>query len=346
MATPAAGDPDEQTAFNPKVKCCTYLPELPNFLVGMALADMGEDALLGRTSLTHRIQRGIAVSPLGLGGEASYSLVYEAGKNLFGQSTELLCPHYVDSGGGHCGIWRYRNAVCATWFCKHERGQVGRSFWSDVKAVFGFAEQELAVWCVLQSDLDVDAVHKTLGELRPSTGVRLEREHLKSKRAAHYSTIWKNYLGREEEFYRTCAARVEALSWAEVLRIGGPMLDARSQIVRRAYEHLTSFQRPHRLRMADVSARRMQEAFVRVSTYSVTDQLLLQRELLDVLAEFDGRPADLVFRELEENGITLQDDLVRRLVDFGVLEDSRPGNMPPAVNIGEQAIGSVRAQCP
>lgn len=43
-----AGDPPASSTlfFHPQVKCCTYLPRLPNFLVGRLLADDGAAALL------------------------------------------------------------------------------------------------------------------------------------------------------------------------------------------------------------------------------------------------------------------------------------------------------------
>ena len=37
--------------FEPSTKCCTFLPELPNFLVGAMLADTDPAAAEGRASV-------------------------------------------------------------------------------------------------------------------------------------------------------------------------------------------------------------------------------------------------------------------------------------------------------
>src|SRR4051795_2370550 len=54
--------------FDRATKCCTYIPELFNFLVGRVLADDSEDpvARRGRASVVERIRCSDGVSPLGL----------------------------------------------------------------------------------------------------------------------------------------------------------------------------------------------------------------------------------------------------------------------------------------
>src|SRR5215813_7928721 len=44
--------------FNPRTKCCTYLPELPNFLVGRILADSDPQSAAGRATVEARLQAG------------------------------------------------------------------------------------------------------------------------------------------------------------------------------------------------------------------------------------------------------------------------------------------------
>src|SRR5436190_17528101 len=56
----------EGHGFNPETKCCTYLPRLWNFLVGGVLDDPHADAVKGRSTVEARIDRGVAVTPLGL----------------------------------------------------------------------------------------------------------------------------------------------------------------------------------------------------------------------------------------------------------------------------------------
>src|SRR5438132_6724241 len=102
-------------SFHPELKCCTYVPELPNFLVGRILSDADPCGTAGRASLVARICDGVAVTPLGVGRSPSLERLYsQSGSDLFGRSAELRCPHYQPDSG-RCGIWRHRNATCATW---------------------------------------------------------------------------------------------------------------------------------------------------------------------------------------------------------------------------------------
>src|SRR5688572_26984504 len=119
---------DRGTTFDPSVKCCTFMPNLANYLVGMILSDESDALRRGRESLRARIRDGSSASPTRVAMRNDYRLVYEAG-NAFGRSPALRCPHYIDERGGFCGIWPYRNSICSTWFCKHVRGGAGQRMW-------------------------------------------------------------------------------------------------------------------------------------------------------------------------------------------------------------------------
>src|SRR5947208_9693702 len=81
-AQPAAAAP----FFDPSTKCCTYLPVLPNFLVGRMLTDDSPEFTRGRVTLEARLAEGIAVTPLGIGRGAEYELLYAtSGKSFFGR---------------------------------------------------------------------------------------------------------------------------------------------------------------------------------------------------------------------------------------------------------------------
>jgi len=58
----AAAAPSSPDYFNPQTKCCTYLPQLPNFLVGRILADETPEMERGRASVGQRIHKGVAAA--------------------------------------------------------------------------------------------------------------------------------------------------------------------------------------------------------------------------------------------------------------------------------------------
>src|SRR4051812_29785332 len=88
--------------FDPHTKCCTYVPELFNFLVGRVLADESADpvARRGRKSVVKRIRDADGVTPLGLGRPRAHLSLYRQSSDAFGHAQSMRCPHYVDEAGG------------------------------------------------------------------------------------------------------------------------------------------------------------------------------------------------------------------------------------------------------
>src|SRR5690242_21120635 len=81
--------------FRPDAKCCTYVPALPNFLVGRILADRSPNAARGRASIQQRMTEGVGGTPIGLAMPPEYALLYSNAEDAFGRSHELLCPHFL-----------------------------------------------------------------------------------------------------------------------------------------------------------------------------------------------------------------------------------------------------------
>jgi hypothetical protein len=319
---PSEGEPGEGYFFHPRTKCCTYLPELPNFLVGRVLLDEDPAAARGRATLEARLEHGKA-SPLGLMLPRSYQLWYQSGKErLFGRALSMRCPHYLEAEGGLCGIWRHRNAVCSTWFCKHERGLVGLRFWKALSRLLAAVERSLSRYCLLRIGLEDEA----LEQLFPSTGPMTAKEEplgpadvdgepdLELRRA-----LFGRYFGRERDFYRECARLVAQLSWGEVLAIGGPELELFAHRARRAYQDLISEELPSPLEVGRFEISGLSAESARFTSYSPYDPLEVPRALLEVLPHFDGRPTEEVLQGLAEEGFEVEEALVRRLADFEIL---------------------------
>ncbi len=126
--------------FDPQVKCCTYMPSLPNFQAGRALLVGGEAGDRVRARMAQGRPTATWLHP----SEAEDAL-YDAHRHAFGATRDVLCPYA--SGQGTCTIWPYRNAVCATWFCRHDDGPTGAAMWDAAVELFHFAEGGAAVWC-------------------------------------------------------------------------------------------------------------------------------------------------------------------------------------------------------
>ncbi len=323
MLPPVGGSALEANHFfSPNAKCCTYMPALPNFLAGRILADKQDDMLRGRESILARLQQIEAATPLWLDKSLTNDFKYSNRRPYFGQLDDMVCPHYIDEEGGLCSIWRHRNAVCSTWYCKHTRGDVGLQFWTSLRDLFIAIESELAKWCALELGIPPETL-KAFGqqEAREHTIRQLEIEQqLPAKTNVTHQKIWGDWYGRETEYYIECARLVERLSWAEVLDICGPDVNALQRLAQQACQEHQSDALPEHLRLGDFSVISMHPEYSLVASYLAYDALKLPRAVMDLLTYFDGRPTQEALTAFTQaSGLKIAPSLVRKLVDFKIL---------------------------
>jgi len=312
-------------AFNAETKCCTYIPALPSFLVGRILQDDDPALAPGRASVEARLDARQGVTPMGIDRPVVHAVLYNIGAgNVFGRSRTLRCPHYREDLGGACGIWRHRNGVCSTWFCKYSRGATGQRFWHSLEQLLAIVEREVARWCLLQLELEPEALARLLprgtdrssADKPPLDGATLDGR----VDEAAYRACWGRWLGREREFYRQCAHLVNPLRWTDVTRIGGASVEALARVVVHAHHRVGSSTIPERLAVGQLQMNPAGRERVLVTTYNPYDPLELPRLLVEVLSYFDGgATSETLARIRQERSINVQPSLVRRLVDFGVL---------------------------
>jgi len=286
---------------HPQVKCCTYRPALPNFLVGAILAD--PTASSGRRTLAARMAaEPDQVSPLGVG-----RAMLEPPP--VGSGPEHACPH-LDQG--LCSIWAHRHATCATWWCKHERGAAGQAAWHALRAFLLATEDALALWCCAELGFQ----GADLLRLVAATG---QRPELRLAPNTPLSALWGAHGGDIEGFYLRAHERVAGLTLEQVLSVGGSMLRALAAAAREAWAALDLPTPAH----LGVGAHRVVGLGVDgalVETYSPTDPILVPALMQSVLHLFDGRPVDQVLATLDQDyGLALDPGLLRQLVDHQVL---------------------------
>jgi hypothetical protein len=313
--------PSGEEYFDRSTKCCTYVPEIFNFLVGRVLSEKPADepARIGRESVLERIQRGVEVTPLGLGRPRPYLMMYTGSSDAFGHARSMKCPHYVD---GNCGVWRNRMSMCATWYCKHERGAIGQHFWKSVERLLSRAERALSIYCIAQLDLGRAALEELLRVHDGSSGdAPLRADEIDGRDdPSRHARLWGNWAGREEEFYRAAAKVVAPLKWTDVRAIGGPEVTLAEQLLRDAHRDLLSQAVPEVLTLGPFQVLSSDADSMRITTYSPYDPLVLPRALADVLHRFDGRRVDDVLETLNTgNDFEIDKALVRRLMDFKIL---------------------------
>ncbi len=186
---------DVSKPFAPDTKCCTYFPHIPNFLAGAVFVDDDPSLEQGRDRLRKCIKEKKGVYPHGIFPTKKYSILYELGKaDGFGKSQILKCPFYLD-GDYNCSLWKYREAVCATWFCKHVGQQAGQSFWSSVTKCLKYMEECLILYVLKKENLPV--IHP----FGNNNNISYEDLDELPMNKAEYDYRWHKWVGREEEFY-------------------------------------------------------------------------------------------------------------------------------------------------
>jgi hypothetical protein len=307
--------------FDARTKCCTYLPVLPNFLVGRMLADDSPEFARGRETLESRLATGVALTPFGLERTPEFNLLYGASaKSLFGRSHSLRCPHYLEDDGGRCGIWKHRAAICATWFCKYVRGAVGLRFWTTLHRLLSAVELDLSLWCALELGADSEAARDRL--VKPDAPPPIDPAEVdRVPDVERQRRIWGKWFGRERQFFVACGKLVEVLKWRDVERICGPAVKALTRLTREAFDALKAHEIPASLCAGPYKTIAVHEDSSVVEGYSSGDAIELPNVVLAALHHFDSaHSTSQALRAIrQQTGVVIERDLLRMLIDFELL---------------------------
>lgn len=316
--------------FADSTKCCTYLPELANFLVGAALLEPDSP---GRRGVVERIGASSAVTPMGLGKTLEFKAAYQP--EAFGRQTDLRCPHYLPGDGGKCGVWLHRNAICATYFCHFDRGAVGKRFWAATNRFLKTVERGLARWCLQQLEPGPVA----LARLVNAPDDALEQAISEGDPAA-LQALWGPWWGKPSEYFEACARLVGDLTAAQALALSGPQAELAGKLVAEAHAQRLSGEIPDPLVRAQVKAAGQVGDRIRLEAYSPLDPVELPLALWEALACFDGRRtnAQALSAVSSERGVAISADLLRRLFEVGLLE--RASSPQQAI---ADALAAIRA---
>lgn len=316
---------DEVSYFRPDAKCCTYQPKLPSYLVGAILSDARPDMAEGARRIRARIAQRIGVTPRWLSPSRKTSVLYNASRKAsFGRSLVLRCP-YFEPEGGLCTIWRNRESICSTFFCKYSAGADGEAFWKSLVTYLSTLE-------TLLSGHAQRAVGPRLVEPTSPVGeMSLHELEDRPPPAADYSAMWVDWEGREEEYYIKCYETVAALTQAELDAIiaahdQAGNAAARLRAAMDAYRVVSAPTLPERLMANPQMGEKEVEAGVLVQTYSRYEPTLLTRDLRDVVRAFDGASTVAETRaKLErEMGVDIPEGMLIALHQLRIL-------IPPAV---------------
>jgi hypothetical protein len=302
-----------EIVFNPDTKCCTYMPQLPNFVVGSILTDQDPDSQRGKTVLESLLKQGCKVTPLGLDPPQWYSALYRENQHKFGIDAELRCPFYVDEANGSCSIWKNRNSHCVTFFCKFKRGSLGVIFWKYVDQLLSGIEKELARWCVLQ----LDPGETTMEELFPPPMCEID--------LSNPSRLWGKWWMKEKQFFQESSDLVNRLTWMNVSEICGTAIHIAAHLTQISYRRMISDDIPQYLKVASwKKVKLVAPDLYRIWSYNRYDPFDLHKEVLEALPFFDGKStAEETVQSIEQkNRVVIDHEMLRQLSDRGILETS------------------------
>lgn len=250
-----------RVTYEAHLKCCTFEPRLPNYLVGKLLAtssssakepvsgaaesgtssgasastsagsrfpaEAGSDAqvigdglrpkvpsALLSEGLRKKFESELSCLPLAVLPDLEYTKKFSKRRRTdFGNREDLLCSYY-DKTTQNCSIWRYRGAVCTSFFCMSDLGAQGLRFWRLLGEFLHHVEMALSEEALVHLDFSPRQVSEQLEYLEPSGEVR-------GPNKARWRVLWNSYAD-PVEFYRKTSQFVENLTREQFEEALGP----------------------------------------------------------------------------------------------------------------------------
>jgi Fe-S-cluster containining protein len=296
--------------FKPNVKCCSYFPKLPNYLVGGLLADNNPAMDEGRKRIREKIRNRIGITPQAVDVPKKYNvLIKSGGIKSFGKNSSLICPYFV-AEGGLCSIWKFRDSMCSTYFCKSVAGKQGLRFWNVLHNYLNQAQDTLSWYALDLLNCDIQSIWDYVNSRQ---GDELTPEDLDEipPDEETYRNLWGDWFGREEDFYRECYRLVEALTKEEFDRQGGINQRISLKRLQNAQNDVVHPKIPPVLRKnPELKAFETPDGKVTVLTH--VGFYSIQKTLFDVLGWFDGvkTTAEIQKMVYEKYQADLNDDYI------------------------------------
>jgi len=202
--------------YDAKLKCCTFIPFLPNYAVGGILYEN----LPGSDLIRNLIKKNHFNLPIGIFPDFKYQYLFlNKEKKDFGNDKNLLC-HYYDQNLNQCSIWKYRGVVCTTYFCRSDFGVKGLNFWDMMKDYLSYVEMALAEDCLVMKDFSPRDLSDQLDFLNKRDFTSQEKTKT-TLTSIEFKQCWNGYTN-PEEFYISCYELVQKQNRQSFKEIIGP----------------------------------------------------------------------------------------------------------------------------
>lgn len=302
--------------FDPTTKCCTFWPILPNFLVGAILADESPELAEGKRRVQKLMEGRIGVRPMWLDRPRKLSVLMANYGDAFGRAKSLRCPYFnLETPEAACTIWKHRETVCHTYYCRYSGGMRGFDYWTALRTYLSFVQHMLARSAM--KAVDPTVVEPQLKELMPTP------EDMDDLPPKDYESWWGSWVGREQEFYVRCHEWVQKISPADFAKNVDQTKDGQrilADLIAK-YDALEAKILPKTL----VKNGRMREQHVGdkvvVTSYHRYDSFAIDKDLFEVVGQIkaDQTLEQNLERMKRDDGVELAPELVEFLYAAGVL---------------------------
>lgn len=211
--------------YQPDLKCCTFHPFLPNYLIGALFKESSSTE--AHSIFEHKIAAREYALPIGMVAPVQYQVAFnqrQAGD--FGNKEEWLCPYY-NKRSQNCNVWRNRGVVCTTFFCKSSYGKQGLKFWEKLSNYLWYVELALLEEALVMLDFSPRQIVDLLDYHNRFEGTAAETKTtiLSEKKSRE---LWNGYFEDQKGFYVKCHDVVSNLNkkdFHEILGEQGQFLE-------------------------------------------------------------------------------------------------------------------------
>lgn len=219
---PSVRGPRAKITYEPHLKCCTFEPFIPNFWVGALLKEEMRFPH-GVREIRRKIANREGALPIGLVPRLSFQVEFNhREKHEFGNRADWLCPYYHRESD-NCGIWKYRGAVCTSFFCQSDFGKPGERLWRKMSDYLSYAEMGLMEDALSELGFSPRQVSDLLDYVNRSAATKEELRSA-SLPAKEFRRLWDGYEENEiEDFYRKCYDKALAFDRSRFQELAGEL---------------------------------------------------------------------------------------------------------------------------
>lgn len=198
--TKATCDDCAEEKYQKDLKCCTFHPFMPNYLVGALFEDVRTPETVKKI-LRDKINKRHCALPIGILAPIPYQVAFNKRKPKdFGNRRDWLCPYY-NLEQNNCSIWRYRSSVCSTFICHSSYGKKGLKFWDQLNNYLSYVEMGLLEEVLAYKDFSPRQMNDCLEYVNRKKATQAELK-TKALPLAKAKKLWNGYFNEQEKFYR------------------------------------------------------------------------------------------------------------------------------------------------